>query len=376
MEPLIRHGSGLTPTLACYLSLCLLVSFSWFTHHLWSCPRRGEWPGGGSSICGGGRGRLAGFRRAGQIWECLADAAEPAGAPGGGKPAWPGRAGPLPGQPGQDGSGRRPGATTTVNARLRPRGRGARTCHGRPYRAPVMACRCRAPRPAGRGFPRCAAPWPAVRGWRRAPSAWCHSAVQINRVRRSGPPSISANGARFSSSPTRCRTVPPSATRATENPAVATHTAPSASMQMPSGPRPSANTRRPDSPPSASMSNAVSRPANDSEMISVRPSGVMSHAVGELDVVGDLAQLPVRRDELDVARLGRRTGGDEVVEVRAVDVGVAARVHDDLVRPLPGVDGHRPVRAPGAGPCRRSSAACRRAASRWSTPSGGWPGRG
>ena len=51
-------------------------------------------------------------------------------------------------------------------------------------------------------------------------------------------------------------------------------------MQMPSGPRPSANTRRPDSPPSASMSNAVSRPANDSEMISVRPSGVMTMPLG------------------------------------------------------------------------------------------------
>jgi hypothetical protein len=40
---------------------------------------------------------FAGFRRAGQIWECLADAAEPAADPGGGQPA--SRAGALPGQP-------------------------------------------------------------------------------------------------------------------------------------------------------------------------------------------------------------------------------------------------------------------------------------
>ncbi|MCW2897404.1 MAG: hypothetical protein JWO75_6893 [Actinomycetia bacterium] len=31
----------------------------------------------------------------------------------------------------------------------------------------VMACRRRAPRPGGRGFPRCAARWSVVRGWRR-----------------------------------------------------------------------------------------------------------------------------------------------------------------------------------------------------------------
>jgi hypothetical protein len=42
------------------------------------------------------------------------------------------------------------------------------------------------------------------------PSAFRHSAVMMNRVRRSGPPSINANGARFSRSSTRCRTSPPS----------------------------------------------------------------------------------------------------------------------------------------------------------------------
>ena len=56
--------------------------------------------------------------------------------------------------------------------------------------------------------------------------------------------------------------------------------APSASMQMPSGPMPSAHTRRFERLPSAAMSNAVSRPANDSEMISVEPSGVMTMPLG------------------------------------------------------------------------------------------------
>ena len=40
---------------------------------------------------------FAGFRRAGQAGQCLADVPEPAADPGGGQPA--GRAGPLPGQP-------------------------------------------------------------------------------------------------------------------------------------------------------------------------------------------------------------------------------------------------------------------------------------
>jgi len=73
-----------------------------------------------------------------------------------------------------------------------------------------------------------------------------------------------------------------------------------------------------------------------------RPAvGGDDHAVGELDVASDLTQLPARRNQLDVARLGRLAGHE--AEVRAVDVGVAAGVHDDLVRPLTGVDNHRPV---------------------------------
>lgn len=47
------------------------------------------------------------------------------------------------------------------------------------------------------------------------------------------------------------------------------------------GPRTSAKTLRLDSPPSGSMSNAVSRPANDSEMISLRSSGVMTMPLGK-----------------------------------------------------------------------------------------------
>ena len=59
-----------------------------------------------------------------------------------------------------------------------------------------------------------------------------------------------------------------------------TQMAPSASMQMASGPRPSAQTRRLDRLPSAAMSKAVSRPAKDSEMISVALSGVTTMPLG------------------------------------------------------------------------------------------------
>ena len=55
---------------------------------------------------------------------------------------------------------------------------------------------------------------------------------------------------------------------------------PSASRQMPSGPMSSAHTRRFANPPSASMSNASSRPVNDSDMISVEPSGVITIPFG------------------------------------------------------------------------------------------------
>ena len=99
------------------------------------------------------------------------------------------------------------------------------------------------------------------------PSAFRHSAVMMNRVRRAGPPSVNANGARFSRSSTRCRTSPPSATRAIEYP-------PRRDPDRAFGVEADAvraeavgETRRPDSPPSASISNAVSprpRPARPS----------------------------------------------------------------------------------------------------------------
>ncbi len=58
------------------------------------------------------------------------------------------------------------------------------------------------------------------------------------------------------------------------------HTAPSASTQMPSGPIPSAQTRRLDRLPSTAMSNAVSLPAKDSDTISVELSGVTTMPFG------------------------------------------------------------------------------------------------
>jgi hypothetical protein len=65
------------------------------------------------------------------------------------------------------------------------------------------------------------------------------------------------------------------------------------------------------------------------------------HAVGELDVAGDLAQLAVWGDELDVAGPWRLTAGE--FEVRAVEVDVTAPVHNDLVCLLLGHGDHRPV---------------------------------
>jgi len=70
-------------------------------------------------------------------------------------------------------------------------------------------------------------------------------------------------------------------------------------------------------------------------MISVRLSGVMTMPLG------NWMPSATWRDELDVAGLGRLTACE--VEVRAVDVDVAALVHDDLVPALPGVGDHRPV---------------------------------
>jgi hypothetical protein len=67
----------------------------------------------------------------------------------------------------------------------------------------------------------------------------------------------------------------------------------SASRQMPSGPTPSAQTRRFDKVPSAAMSKAVSRAAKglgDDERLVVRRD---HHAVREGELVRDLAGLAV-----------------------------------------------------------------------------------
>ncbi len=81
----------------CYLTCLLaggflgLVSFDGLAHVV---------AGGRVAVLRAGRASgagFAGFRRAGQIGQCLADVAEPSPDPGGGQAA--GRAGPLPGQP-------------------------------------------------------------------------------------------------------------------------------------------------------------------------------------------------------------------------------------------------------------------------------------
>src|SRR3954470_19846060 len=87
-----------------------------------------------------------------------------------------------------------------------------------------------------------------------------HSAATTNSVVPSGPPSMHAKHPRSSS--TVWSTSPPSRTRTQRRFGTSAYqTAPSRSMQMPSGtPSPrSAHTRRPDSAPSAAMSHAVSR---------------------------------------------------------------------------------------------------------------------
>ena len=124
----------------------------------------------------------------------------------------------------------------------------------------------------------------------------------MNKVRRSGPPSISANGARFSASSTRCKILPPSATRTTENPphrALGVH-GDAVRAQV-------ADEHAPAGQPAVAVDAERGQPARerlgDDQRPAVRGD---DHAVGELDVIGELAQVPVRRDELDVAWLGRR----------------------------------------------------------------------
>ena len=70
-------------------------------------------------------------------------------------------------------------------------------------------------------------------------------------------------------------------------------------MQIPSGPTPSAQTRRLESVPSSAMSNAVSLRANDSAMISVELSGVTTMPFGNAMSSATAARGSVRGDERD-----------------------------------------------------------------------------
>ena len=71
-------------------------------------------------------------------------------------------------------------------------------------------------------------------------------------------------------------------------------------MQMPSPPSPSsAQTRRFERLPSASMSNAASRPANDSAQISVELSGVTTIPFGNCRSSATWRTSPSGRDQRD-----------------------------------------------------------------------------
>src|SRR5215211_5265399 len=160
-------------------------------------------------------------------------------------------------------------------------------------------------------------------------SAMRHAAASMKSVLPSSPPSMHAKHGM--SSCTRSSTSPPSRTRPTRlspNSPTPVQIAPSASMQIPSGPTPSAQTPRFQRPPSSAMSNAVSRPAKDSAMISVELAGVTAMPLGERDPIGYPAHGPVRGNQSD------DPGGPPLTRLEvaaAVDVDVAAAVDDDLV---------------------------------------------
>ena len=111
---------------------------------------------------------------------------------------------------------------------------------------------------------------------------------------------------------------------------------------------PSAQTRRFVRLPSAVMSNAVRRPANDSADDQSRVVRAHDHAVRELDAVGDLAGLSVWRDQRDDPWL-RRLPAHEV-ESHAVHVDVGATIHDDLVPAVAGQVTEIGVLAPATRP--------------------------
>ena len=171
-------------------------------------------------------------------------------------------------------------------------------------------------------------------------SAGRHSAVMMNRVRRSGPPSASAN--RAGSRRSRCVGVLRHPRRRGRP------------RSLPSRPRPrprhrdrcrpARDLRRTPGGWTVLVRFEVERGQASGERLGDDQRPVVrrdDHAVRELDVARDLADGAVRPDELDVAGFRRLAAGE--VEVRAVEVGPAVRVHDDLVATLVGDDAGRPV---------------------------------
>ena len=153
----------------------------------------------------------------------------------------------------------------------------------------------------------------------------------MNSVLPSAPPSMQAKQKRSSS--IRSSTSPPSRTRRQAFIA-GVQTAPSASRQMPSPPSPSsAHTRRFDSPPSAAMSNAVSRPVKDSATISVELSGVTTIPLGNAMPSATWRTEPSGRDQRDDPGGELRAGHE--VEVDAVHVDVAAPSTTISFQPCP-----------------------------------------
>src|SRR3954447_24460198 len=145
-----------------------------------------------------------------------------------------------------------------------------------------------------------------------------HSAVAMNSVLPSCPPSMQAKHARPAS--TVSSTPPPSPTRTHCRPGtLANQIAPSASAQMPSSAcATSAQTRRWPSVPSAATSKPTSCSACESATTSVRPRSTSDIPFGHRSPSATCRTLPSGRTSTKCART-------------SVDVGVARGVHHDLI---------------------------------------------
>lgn len=172
------------------------------------------------------------------------------------------------------------------------RPRRKRGCALHPPCTPMSRLRAsrRRERPSASSIP------PPRAAWRAA--SWKSGATHRNRVRRSGPPSVSAKQPMLPVG-IDCRISPPGAMRTARWPtASANQTAPSASSTAPSGAAvrlPStvgtsviggcgphaAQSRRGPRPPSACTSKAEMRLPMVSQTISVRPSGVSMDPLGK-----------------------------------------------------------------------------------------------